>query len=224
MSDPQGFINSVLPGAVNIQIKTGLPAAVMVAQAAQETGWGQNITKDMHTGQNSFNLFNIKGTGPAGSAQTLTTEYVNGVAEQIVAAFRAYHNYEESFSDYATLITGSTTYARAVAAENDPVAYAHAIQTCGYATDPNYAQGLISIMNEYNLVNQAEEAFELALIAQDAAGNLIKQGIVPAWAAQAVQQAEVLGLLSQAHNPNEIPTLGTLLAILLNAKQKGVAI
>jgi flagellum-specific peptidoglycan hydrolase FlgJ len=226
MVDPQGFINSVLPGAVQIQIETGLPAACMVAQAALETGWGQNVTKDMHTSQVSFNLFNIKGTGPAGSVQALTTECINGQNVEIVAAFRAYHDYQESFADYAALITDSATYARAVAAENDPVAYAQALQECGYATAPNYATEIISITNQYNLVSQAEEAVTLALpITTDANGAIIKNNTpVQAWENQAVATAEQQGLLTQPHNPREIVTMSTLLAILENAKKNGVIV
>ncbi len=224
--DQQDCISTLMPGAVQIEIETGLPAAAMVAQAIQETGWLTNITKDMHTGVSSNNLFNIKGTGPAGSVQAETTEYVNGVAEQIVAAFRAYSNYEESFADYAALITGSSTYAQAVAAENDPVAYAQALQACGYATDPSYASELISIMTQYNLVATAEEAVELALpYTVDASGNIIKSNTpVASWETQAVTEAEQLGLLTQAHNPREVVTMSTLLAILENAKAKGVTI
>jgi flagellar protein FlgJ len=214
-----------MPSAAQVEIEYGLPAAGMVAQVALETGWLANVTADMTTGKTSNNLFNIKGSYNGQSVQAMTTEYVNGVAEQLVQTFRAYANYEESFADYAALITGSSTYARAVAAENDPVAYAQALQACGYATAPNYAQELISIMTEYNLASQAEEAVVLALpITTDAAGNIIKVGAVPAYGTTAVAEAVSLGLLSQTHNPNAIPTYGELCAILLNAKQKGITI
>jgi flagellum-specific peptidoglycan hydrolase FlgJ len=34
---------------------------------------------------------------------------------------------------------------------NDARAFAHAIQTAGYATDPNYATKLVTLMDRYNL-------------------------------------------------------------------------
>jgi flagellar protein FlgJ len=161
MADTKGFINSVLPGALNIQLKTGLPAAVMVAQAALETGWGQYVTKDKTTGQFSYNLFNIKGAGPAGKVLARTAEYYNGVKTYIDDHFRAYNNYEESFADYAALITGSKTYSKAMAVKSDPVAYAKALQTCGYATDPKYAEQLISLIKQYKLVEEVEKLADM---------------------------------------------------------------
>jgi flagellum-specific peptidoglycan hydrolase FlgJ len=160
LADTRGFINSVLPGALNIQIRTGLPAAVLIAQAILETGWGQYVTKDKNTGQFSFNLFNIKGAGPAGKVLARTFEYYNGVKTYIDDYFRAYNNYEESFADYAALITGSKTYSKAVAVKSDPVAYAKALQACGYATDPGYAEQLIGLIRSYRLIEEVNELAE----------------------------------------------------------------
>ena len=58
----QAFINEVAPGAMAAQRRYGVPAAVTIAQAIDESGWGQSLlaTQD-------HNLFGIKGTGPAGS-------------------------------------------------------------------------------------------------------------------------------------------------------------
>ena len=61
-SSQQAFIGEVAPGAIAAQRKYGVPASVTIAQAIDESGWGQSTlaTKD-------HNLFGIKGTGPAGS-------------------------------------------------------------------------------------------------------------------------------------------------------------
>ena len=156
----QDFINSILPGAVAIQLETGLPAAVLIAQAILETGYGKSVTHDKDTGQDSHNLFNIKGTGPAGGVNAWTTEYVNGAITHIVAEFRAYHSYQESFADYAALITGDKTYARAVAVKDNPWQYANMLQACGYATDPSYAIDLSALMRQWNLVERVSELAE----------------------------------------------------------------
>ncbi len=54
----QEFISAVAPGAIAAQRKYGVPAAVTIAQAIEESGWGQSslAAKDN-------NLFGIKGTG-----------------------------------------------------------------------------------------------------------------------------------------------------------------
>jgi flagellum-specific peptidoglycan hydrolase FlgJ len=60
--DQQAFISLVAPGAVAAQQRYGVPAAVTIAQAIEESAWGQSgLAAQYH------NLFGIKGTGPAGS-------------------------------------------------------------------------------------------------------------------------------------------------------------
>lgn len=147
-------IDYLLPGAVAVQLATGLPAAVLIAQAILETGYLRSVTKDMNFGQNSFNLFNIKGIGPAGLVEARTIEYIKGVKTNVVAEFRAYHNYEESFADYAKLIMGDPIYARAVVVKSNPWQYANMLQTCGYATDPSYAADLSALMRQWNLLER----------------------------------------------------------------------
>ena len=56
----QAFINEIAPGALAAQQQYGVPAAVTIAQAIDESGWGQSL---LATQDN--NLFGIKGTGPA---------------------------------------------------------------------------------------------------------------------------------------------------------------
>lgn len=199
MSKQIDFINSVLPGAMAIQKRTGIPAAVMIAQAIQETGWGKYITKDMYTGRNSYNLFNIKGNGPAGHATTRTWEVYNGKRVSINANFRAYNNYEESFNDYAALIAGTKRYAPAMAVKHNPEEFARKLQQCGYATDPNYANALISIMRNWKLIEKTKGSEE-----------------VPEWMKKIIDDAMAIGLITEPHNPNEPATKWFVLAIALN--------
>jgi flagellum-specific peptidoglycan hydrolase FlgJ len=145
------FIHYILDTAVKIQIKHNLPAACLTAQACLETGYGKYICKDIKTGKYSYNLFNIKGTGTNGSVSVKTWEVYNGKKVNVIANFRAYNNFEESFEDYVKLIKKNSRYASAVAVGNDPEKYAIELKKCGYATDPQYSQKLISIMNQLNL-------------------------------------------------------------------------
>lgn len=145
------FINSILAGAVRLQSRYGLPAAAIIAQVCLETGFGKHVVKDIYTGQQSFNLFNIKGMGPAGQVRVRTWEFLKGVKVHGEEKFRAYSSYQESFDDYAALITGSSRYARAVQAGKDPDKYAQALQQSGYATDPGYALKISRIMDSQKL-------------------------------------------------------------------------
>ena len=56
----QAFISQVAPGAIAAQSRYGIPAAVTIAQAIDESGWGQSALAIRDN-----NLFGIKGTGPA---------------------------------------------------------------------------------------------------------------------------------------------------------------
>ncbi|HUN36959.1 MAG TPA: glucosaminidase domain-containing protein [Trebonia sp.] len=140
-----GFINAIAPGAQSAQRRWGVPAAVTIAQAIEESGWGQSSLAATY-----HNLFGIKGTGPAGSVQLPTQEFEGGQWITIDAPFRAYHNDAESIADHAQLLATSGYYTRAMADRDFPDAFANDL-TGVYATDPNYGASLISLMKLYNL-------------------------------------------------------------------------
>jgi flagellum-specific peptidoglycan hydrolase FlgJ len=141
----QAFISQVAPGAIAAQHRYGVPAAVTIAQAIDESAWGQSslATKD-------HNLFGIKGTGPAGSDTLPTQEYGNGQSVTRTASFRIYNNVAESINDHGSLLATSGYYARAMADHQDPNAFAAAL-TGVYATDPAYGTKLIDLMRRYDL-------------------------------------------------------------------------
>ncbi len=137
------FVDQHTAAAARIEKETGIPASYMVGQAGHETGWGKFEIKKAG-GAPSYNLFGIKaGAGWKGkTAEITTTEYVNGVAQKRVAKFRAYDSYDESFRDYARLITQSPRYAKVTEQTGSAFAFASSLQKAGYATDPNYAAKL----------------------------------------------------------------------------------
>ena len=140
-----GFVQHLSGTAERVAQESGIPASFMLGQAGHETGWGKSEIRHKD-GSNSFNLFGIKaGKGWTGKvAEITTTEYINGKAQKVTAKFRAYDSYEDSFRDYARLITESPRYeqAQATAKTGSAVAYAAALQKAGYATDPQYARKL----------------------------------------------------------------------------------
>jgi flagellar protein FlgJ len=80
-------------------------------------------------------------------AEVTTTEYVNGKAQKVTAAFRAYASYAESFADYAKLMKDSPRYAAVVANGGSATGFAQGLQRAGYATDPAYADKLSRVIN-----------------------------------------------------------------------------
>jgi flagellar protein FlgJ len=126
---------------------TGIPAKFMLGQAALESGWGRREIKG-RDGTNSHNLFGIK-AGPewkGKTVQAVTTEYINGVAQRRVEKFRAYDSYADSFKDYARLLSNNPRYEKVMASAGDATKFAQGLQRAGYATDPNYAAKLTSII------------------------------------------------------------------------------
>ncbi len=137
------FVERHTEAAIRIEKESGIPASYMVGQAGLETGWGKFEIKRAG-GQPSYNLFGIKATAgwKGKTAEVTTTEYVNGVAKKMVAKFRAYDSYDESFRDYARLISESPRYAKVMTQTGSAQAFASGLQRAGYATDPQYAAKL----------------------------------------------------------------------------------
>lgn len=143
----QNFTQRLMPHAMEASAATGIPAQFMLGQAALESGWGRGEIRDAD-GQQSYNLFNIKATGgwKGRSMEVLTTEYVNGVPEKRVEAFRAYDSYADAFRDYANLLRSNPRYQNVIAQGQDAAGFALGLQRAGYATDPNYAQKLMGVI------------------------------------------------------------------------------
>jgi flagellum-specific peptidoglycan hydrolase FlgJ len=144
-SSQQAFISAVAPGAMAAQSRYGIPASVTIAQAIEESGWGQSALAIR-----DHNLFGIKGSGPAGSDALPTREYENGQWVTVTAQFRVYHNVAESIADHGELLATGPSYQHAMANRQVPDAFATNL-TGVYATDPQYGATLISIMKLYNL-------------------------------------------------------------------------
>lgn len=128
---------------------TGVPAHLMLGQAALESGWGKRELKAAD-GTASHNLFGIKAGGSWNGkvVEAATTEYINGVKQNRIEKFRAYDSYADSFKDFANMMRSSPRYENVMANLNNTNNYAQAMQQAGYATDPNYASKLASVIQK----------------------------------------------------------------------------
>lgn len=142
----EDFVSRLADPARRAERSSGVPAELILAQAALETDWGRRriTTAD---GSDSHNLFGIKaGRGWQGeTASVMTTEYVAGEAQKQQESFRVYPSAQAAFDDYARLIRSRPGYAGARSAADSAQA-AVALQQGGYATDPRYADKLIAVM------------------------------------------------------------------------------
>jgi len=147
-STQENFVILLKPHAEKAAAELNINPDVLIAQVALETGWGKHVIHDKQ-GENSFNLFNIKaGSQWQGDKVNVSTlEYRDGIAANEKSDFRKYTDYAESFSDYVRLMKNSSRYEQVLQKGSDSAAYAEALQSAGYATDPEYAQKIKRLLN-----------------------------------------------------------------------------
>ena len=146
------FISSVWDHAKTAAAKIGLNPAVMVAQAALETGWGKHVI-NKSDGNSSFNLFNIKSdkSWEGDKANKMTLEFEQGTPVKKQASFRAYDSIEDSVNDFVQFLTQNPRYQEALQNTAKPAAFLDSLQKAGYATDPNYADKIKQVLNRTEL-------------------------------------------------------------------------
>jgi len=155
------FVKKFLPFALQTEEKKGISAIFTLAQAAIESGWGNSIPGNM--------FFGVKAGKdiPEEKRQLLTTTEIlkddkQGYRFPVVLSvtkrpdgkytyrvkdwFRKYDTPEECFTDHADFFFKNKRYSEALKVKHDPSAFADAIAKAGYATDPNYAQTLKSVI------------------------------------------------------------------------------
>lgn len=143
----QSFLDALLPGALAVQQKYGIPASFTLAQAASESGWGES-----DLARTANNLFGIKADKSwKGPTYNLNTgEYLNGRQVVVPASWRKYASWAECLEDRVKFFKDNRRYAMCWF-QNTGEGWANAVAAAGYATDPNYAKKLIAVMNGRNL-------------------------------------------------------------------------
>jgi hypothetical protein len=136
------FIQQLYPYALEASRATGVDPRIIIAQSAQETGWGRSAP--------NFNFFGIKSHGQPGGATLATTEVGPGGAYRANESFRRYGSAEESVKDYADFINRNPRYEGFRTAQGLEPQLA-ALQKSGYATDPNYSRAVGDIAKRINL-------------------------------------------------------------------------
>lgn len=156
---PIEFVNQYYDFAKQTEEKKGIDARFILAQAALETGWGASAPGNMF-----FGVKASKNT-PDSQKQLIRTREVlkspNVQFPEIISVtpradgrydyvvkdwFRKYETPEQSFTDHADFFFNNRRYSEALKVKHDPFAFADAIALAGYATDPNYAKTLKSII------------------------------------------------------------------------------
>jgi flagellar protein FlgJ len=149
---PNYFVSDLWPHAEKAANAIGISVQALVSQSALETGWGKHSMR-FPDGQQAFNLFGIK-AGSQWDGPTLikpTLEFREGVMQTEMAHFRTYESIPEAFDDYVEFIQTSPRYQNALEHQGNDAHYLKELQQGGYATDPQYADKIINIMQGQTL-------------------------------------------------------------------------
>lgn len=137
----RAYIDKYCDLAVDHMRKHKIPASITLAQGLLESGAGRSVLAGK-----SNNHFGIK----CGSSWRGKTVRHHDDAHN--ECFRAYGHPRESYEDHSLFLTRGARYAFLFKLEiTDYKGWARGLKKAGYATDPSYANRLITIIEDYEL-------------------------------------------------------------------------
>ena len=152
------YINTYKDIAVAEMKRTGVPAAITLAQGIHESGAGNSKLV-----LESNNHFGIK------CKSNWTGESVKHDDDAKAECFRKYPASEQSYKDHSNFLKNGQRYASLF--ELDPTDYkgwANGLKKAGYATNPKYPEVLIKLIEDYNLQDFTFLALKNELVIKEA--------------------------------------------------------
>lgn len=136
----QAYIGQYKDLAIEQMERYRIPASITLAQGLFESAAGQSRLATL-----ANNHFGIKCHGWKGRS-------INADDDAVGECFRAYDSAKQSYEDHSRFLRNNTRYAQLFKlSATDYRGWAHGLKSCGYATNPRYADNLISIIERYNL-------------------------------------------------------------------------
>ncbi len=138
--------------AIEEMQRTKIPASIKLAQAILESYAGSSLLA-----QKANNHFGIKcGDRWSGKSYYLKDDDYDKNGNHIRSCFRVYEDARESFIAHSSFITGEGRTTNRYASlfnlsREDYKGWAAGLQKAGYATNPQYARRLISLIEDYRL-------------------------------------------------------------------------
>ncbi len=154
------FLEAVAPIALRSSAEHCVPASVTVAQAVLESGWGQS-DKAMELN----NLFGIKAKADEAGAMAPTWEVIDGQRVDVDARFRSFDSWAHAVLEHDRHIAEHPAYRAARSKRQDWRAFVRALAPV-YASDPNYAARIRTLVEDYGL-----EALDAPAMARARAGG-----------------------------------------------------
>lgn len=154
----QNFIQTWRDIAIQEMKRSGIPASIIMAQAILESGWGQG-----DLARNANNYFGIKCKDEDDWNRRVYFQKDDDYDENgqlTESCFRTYESAWESFVHHTDFLMYREYYKGLFKYNHtDYEQWAHGLQACGYATNPNYGNLLINIIQTYNLSTLDYEDF-----------------------------------------------------------------
>lgn len=146
--------------AVSEMMRTGVPASITLAQAILESGCGQSTLA-----KNSNNHFGIK------CKTEWTGEKTYHDDDRKAECFRVYNSVEDSYKDHSDFLKNRPYYTDLFRlSPTDYKGWAYGLKKDGYATEKDYPQNLIKLIETYNLENYTDLAISKMKNNKDGAG------------------------------------------------------
>lgn len=216
--DRVNFVAQLVTGAQQVSRETGIPAAVLIAQAARESGWGWTKLSLA-----AANVFSVKTWGPP-EATTPDEwwpgyELIGQPEEDPNSHYRIYRSLPEAIRHQGIFLTrpryqaAQQNYknyvANGMSHQEASFLYARDLRLAGYAGDPDYEVAIRRIMNNYvtpadqvspqfNLYQYNLEAggsYGLNMVPMTVVNATVKMGDEDDWKGGAVSQLQrILGL------------------------------
>jgi LysM repeat protein len=146
----QKYIEQFKDLAIEEQKRTGVPAAIKLAQGIFETAAGSS-----ELCANASNHFGIK------CKTTWTGETYTYTDDAKDECFRKYSSAVKSYQDHSDFLKTNRRYASLFQiSPTDYAAWAYGLKRCGYATNPQYAKKLIKTIEDFKLQEYTYAALE----------------------------------------------------------------
>ena len=146
----QEFIETLAPTAQKMSKNYGVPASILLSQAAYESNYGSSLLSVKY-----HNIYSLPARAGQEHIYLKDNLYSKGKWQYQKVDFAVFRDWSSSMSSYLEELRqgrwGESTYKEVAGTTSYKVA-AEKLQAAGFNSDPDYAKHLISIIETYNLV------------------------------------------------------------------------
>ena len=145
----KGFIENLAPTAQKMSKNYGVPASILLSQAAYESNYGSSLLSVKY-----HNIYSLPAQPGQEHIYLKDNVYSKGKWQYQKVDFAVFRDWSSSMSSYLEDLRqgrwGESTYKEVAGTTSYKVA-AEKLQAADFNSDPDYAKHLISIIETYNL-------------------------------------------------------------------------